>query len=158
MPPELLQTALVYVLQHAGGASRDLPPLLQAFDLALAIGLGLAKHEVVIVGLAACTDKKRGAEERSRGGADLGHAGNGGREGGGVDEDLLVEAVVNGSAKHGSGEAEWWSGGAEGGMSVPGLSRRHGGGICAGNGRPGVVKVVELGLESFGGAKAGGPG
>lgn len=161
MPPELLQTALVNVLQHAGGASRDLPPLLQAFDLALAVGLGLAKHEVVIVRLAAGADKKGGTEEGSRGGADLGHAGNRGREGGGVDEDLLVEAVVDGSAKEGSGEAEWWSevgGGRKGGMSVPGLSRRHGGGICAGNGQPGDVKVVELGLESLGGAKAGGPG
>jgi len=93
MLSELLQTVLVDILEHAGGASRQFPALAQAFRLALAVGLGLAQHVVVIVGFAAGADEEAGAEEGSGGGADFGDFGDGVRVGGGVDENLLVETV-----------------------------------------------------------------
>lgn len=48
---------------HTGGASGDLAALLQAVDLSPAIGIGLAHHKVVIVGLAAGADEERGGEQ-----------------------------------------------------------------------------------------------
>jgi hypothetical protein len=47
---------------HASGASSDLAALLQAIELSLSIGIGLAHHVVVIERLASCTDKERGRE------------------------------------------------------------------------------------------------
>ena len=93
MPPELRQARLVHVVEHASRTARDLAALFQAVELALAVGLGLAVHVVVIVGLAAGADEVGGAEERGGGGADFLDGGDGVREGGRVDEDLLVESV-----------------------------------------------------------------
>ncbi|KAH9832764.1 hypothetical protein Tdes44962_MAKER00244 [Teratosphaeria destructans] len=92
MLPELLQTIPVHVLQHTRRAPRHLPALGQALGLALAVGLGLAEHEVVIVRFAAGADEEAGGEERGGGGADLGDLGDAVGEGCGVDENLLVEA------------------------------------------------------------------
>lgn len=145
MPPELLQTALIDVLEHAGGASRDLPAFLQTFDLTLAVGLGLTEHEVVIVRLAAGANKEGCAQQGGGGGANLRHARDGGGKGSGVDEDLLVEAFVDASAGDKLREAEGWR--DVGVRSLPRLSRRHGGRICASNGRPGDVEVVGTWIE-----------
>lgn len=92
MLPELLQTVLVDVVQHARGTARHLPPFPQAVGLARAVGRGLALHEVVIVGFAAGADEEGGAEQRGGGGSDLLDLGDRVGEGRGVDEDLLVEA------------------------------------------------------------------
>lgn len=57
---EFLQTVCVDVLDDTGSASCDLTTLLQAIDLARAVGVGLAHHVVVIEGLASCTDEEGG--------------------------------------------------------------------------------------------------
>ena len=93
MSPELGQARLVHVVEDTRRTARDLAALFQAVELALAVGLGLAVHVVVIVGLAAGADEVGGAEERGGGGADFLDGGDGVREGGRVDEDLLVESV-----------------------------------------------------------------
>jgi hypothetical protein len=46
---------------HARRTSRDLPALLQAFNLSSAIRIRLALHEIVIVGLAPRADEERSA-------------------------------------------------------------------------------------------------
>ena len=61
---------------HAGSASGNFAALLQAVQLALAIGLGLAHHVVVIVCLAACADEEGSGEQRCRTGADFLDLGN----------------------------------------------------------------------------------
>lgn len=91
MPPELRQARLVHIVQHTSRAARDFATLLQTLELALAVGLGFAVHVVVIVGFAACSNEEGGAEEGCGGGADFLDCWDGGREGGSVDEDLLVE-------------------------------------------------------------------
>lgn len=53
----------------------------------------LAHHVVVAVGFASRTDEVGCAEERCGAGAYLGDFGDGGWEGGGVKEDLLVESM-----------------------------------------------------------------
>lgn len=94
MLAELLQTALVDIINHAGSTSRDLPSLLQTLGLALAVGLVFAVHEVIVVGFAAGADEEGGGEQGSGGGADFRDLGDIVWEGSGVDEDLLVEAGV----------------------------------------------------------------
>jgi len=93
MLAELLETALVHIVEHARGAACDLTALAHAFDFAFPRGIGLAPHEVVIVCFAAGTDEERGTEEWSGGAANFGDAGDGRGKRGGVDQDLLVEAI-----------------------------------------------------------------
>ena len=95
MLAELLQTLPIHVVQHARRAARHLAPFLEALGLAFAVGERLAVHVVVIVGFAAGPDEEGGAEEGSGGGADFVDFGDGVRERGGVDEDLLVESGGN---------------------------------------------------------------
>lgn len=76
---------------HACSASCDFATLLQAVQLALAIGVGLAHHVVVIVRLASCADEERGAEKGCGTGTNLGNLGDVVRERCCVDEDVLVE-------------------------------------------------------------------
>lgn len=76
---------------HAGGTAGDAAALLQTLELALAGVLGLALHVVIVVGAAAGADEERGGEQRGRSGANLLDGGDRVGEGGGVDEDLLVE-------------------------------------------------------------------
>lgn len=94
MLSELLQAALVDVVNHAGGASRDLPALLQTLCFALAIRQIFAVHEIIVVRFAACADEEGCREQRCRRGSNLWDLGDAVRKGSGVDEDLLVEAVV----------------------------------------------------------------
>ena len=61
---------------HTGGASRDPPAFLQTLELALARVLGLALHEVIVVGAAPGADEEGGGEEGRGGGADLLHGGD----------------------------------------------------------------------------------
>lgn len=77
---------------HRCRTSSHLPALSHAVQLTPAIGLRLALHVVVIVGLASCADEVAGAQEGSGGSADLLHLGDVVGEGSGVDEDVLVEA------------------------------------------------------------------
>ena len=56
---------------HARGTPGDLTALLHAFKFTPAIGLGLAHHVVIIVGLASRPDKVRGTEEWRRTGSEL---------------------------------------------------------------------------------------
>lgn len=80
---------------HAGGASRNLAALLHAVQLTAAVGLGLAHHVVVIVGLAAGADEKGGTEEGRRAGSQLLDLGDVVGERGGVVEGLLRESGLN---------------------------------------------------------------
>jgi len=82
---------LVNVREHARSTTCDLPSLLQAIQLTPAIRLGFALHEVVIVRLAACTDKEGSAHEGGGAGADLWDFWDVIGERGGVDEDMLIE-------------------------------------------------------------------
>lgn len=102
--PEFLQTILVDVVQHAGGTPRDLPSLLEAVCLAIAVRLGLAVHEIVIVGFASCTNEEGCGEERRRGGPDFLDLGDRIGERSRVDEHLLVEAV---GADQGQSQFKW---------------------------------------------------
>lgn len=77
---------------HGRSASCNLPPLLQALNLAFAIRVGLTLHKVVIVSLASCPNEVRGAHQGSRGGADLLDWRYVGGHRAGVDEDMLVES------------------------------------------------------------------
>lgn len=70
---------------HAGGASGNLPALLHAVQLAGAVGLGLAEHVVVIVGLASRADEEGGGQKRGGAGADLLDLGDVVGQRGGVD-------------------------------------------------------------------------
>lgn len=91
---ELLEAALVDVVDDAAGAARHPPTLLEALELALARVLVLALHVVIVVVLAPRTDEERGREQGGRAGADLFDFGDRVREGRRVVEDLLVEAGV----------------------------------------------------------------
>lgn len=81
--------------------------------------LGLALHEVVIVGGAAGADEEGGAEQRRGRGANLGHFGDVIWERGRVEEDGLVESV------RGCQIVKWlcFAGGGRG--EVPGLAGGH---------------------------------
>ena len=92
MLPKLLQATLIHIIQHTRSTSRDFPSFFQTVRLSLAVGFGLAVHEIVIVGFAAGADEEGGGEERSGRGADFLDFGDGVGEGCCVDEDLLVEA------------------------------------------------------------------
>jgi len=81
------------MLLHAGGTAGDLAALLHAVELAAAIGLGLAHHVVIVVGLAAGADEEGGAEEGRRAGSELLDLGDVGGQRGRVDEGLLVESA-----------------------------------------------------------------
>lgn len=91
MLPKLLQTALIYIINHARRTPRNLPSFLQTFDFAAAVGEGFAVHEVVIVGFAAGADEVGCAEQGRGGGAEFFDFGDVGGERGCVDEDVLVE-------------------------------------------------------------------
>ena len=56
--------------------------------------LRLTDHIIIIESLAAITNKERSAQERGGRGADFFNWGDGGREGGCVYEDLLVESAI----------------------------------------------------------------
>lgn len=60
MLSEFVQATLVDICQHTRGTTGHLSTLLQALSLALAIGLGLADHEVIVEGFAARTDEEAG--------------------------------------------------------------------------------------------------
>lgn len=91
-PPSGLVSFPIVVDVHARSTSRNLPPLPQAIDLTPSIRLGLALHEIVIVGSAAGADKEGGAHERSGGGADLWDFWDVIGKRSGVDEEMLVES------------------------------------------------------------------
>jgi hypothetical protein len=108
---ELVQTVLVDVLDpvlqsvirppvhthgciHARSTPRHLAALLHAVQLAPAVGLGLAHHVVIVVGLAPGADEVRGAEEGRRAGAELLDLGDVVGKRGGVDEVLVVESAA----------------------------------------------------------------
>lgn len=76
---------------HAGRTSRNSPPLLQALKFASALRLILAQHVVLIEWLAAVANKEGSGKQRSGCGAHLIDLGDRVWEGGGVDEDGLVE-------------------------------------------------------------------
>lgn len=78
---------------HARRASGDLTAFLHALKLAPAVGLGLAHHVVIVVGLASRADEERGAEKGRRTGTELLDLGDVVGQRGGVDEGLLVEAA-----------------------------------------------------------------
>lgn len=77
---------------HARRTSGDLATLLHALKLSPAVGLGLAHHVVIVVGLASRADEERGAEKRGRTGSELLDLGDVVGQRGGVDEGVLVEA------------------------------------------------------------------
>lgn len=81
---------------HTSGTARHLPTLLQAIDLSAAVGLVLAFHEVVIVGLAAVSNEVCCAHERCRCRTDLVDLGDMVGHGGGVHQGGLIEAVRGG--------------------------------------------------------------
>jgi hypothetical protein len=78
---------------HARGTPGDLATLLHALKLSSAVGLGLAHHVVIIVGLASCANEERGAEKGRRTGTELLDLGDVVGQRGGVDEGLLIEAA-----------------------------------------------------------------
>lgn len=79
---------------HTLRTPRHFAALLQTVNLALAVGLGLALHEVIIVGLAASANEVCRAEQGSRGGANLLDFWDRRREGSGVDEGFAGESAV----------------------------------------------------------------
>lgn len=81
---------------HASRTARHLSTLLQTVQLSAPVRLVLALHEVVVVGLAAVSDKVRRAVQRRRRSTDLLHLGDVIGHGGRVDQHLLVkpEAVI----------------------------------------------------------------
>lgn len=94
---------------HASGTARHLPTLLQAVELPAAVGLLLALHEIVIVGLAAVSDEVGRAHKRRRCGTNFLDLGDVVGHGGGVHQDGLVEAVRGGmSVFHGKGDKDRW--------------------------------------------------
>lgn len=84
---------------HASCAAGDSPALLQALELALAGVLGLALHVVIVVVAAAGADEERCGQEGSGAGADLIDLGDRVGQGGGIVENLLVEAAEEGQSK-----------------------------------------------------------
>ena len=91
---------------HAGSTSCDLPSLFHAIHFTGAIGIRLTLHEVVIIWLTAGTDKKGGAHQRSRAGADFCDFGDVIGERSCVDEDVLVESGLPCQRKCSSGQVE----------------------------------------------------
>ena len=77
---------------HTRRTPGDLAALLHALQLSPAVGLGLAHHVVIVVGLASRADKERGAEEGRRTGSEFLDLWDIVGQRGGVDEGLLVEA------------------------------------------------------------------
>lgn len=65
MPPKLLQTVLVDILQHGRGAAGDLSAFAHAFEFPAAVGEVFAFHVVVIVRAAAGADEVGGTEKGS---------------------------------------------------------------------------------------------
>jgi hypothetical protein len=96
---------------HARSTPRDLPSFPHAVDLTPATRLGLALHEVIVVGLAAGADEEGGAHERGGAGTELLNFGDVIGERCCVDEDVLVESGVNVS-----------TGGPSGGQELEGLT------------------------------------
>ena len=121
MLPELLETALVDIVQHASSASCDLAPFPHTVHLSCAVRLGLAEHVVVIVRFASCADEEGGAEQGCRRCSDLWDFRYAGWERCGVDEDLLVETVVLSAKQSITGSLFQ--------VRIPWLPRRHRGGI-----------------------------
>lgn len=83
----------IYPFLHARGTPGDLATLLHAFQLSPAVGVGLAHHVVIVVGLASRADEEGGAEQGCRTGAELLNLGDVVGQRSGVDEGLLVEAM-----------------------------------------------------------------
>jgi len=94
---EFLQASFVDVAQHARRTPRNLPPLPQTLQLALAACVGLAAHIVGIVGITPRANEEGCAHQRCRTGADFCDLGDRVRERGCVDESLLVEDWLTGS-------------------------------------------------------------
>jgi hypothetical protein len=86
---------------HALGTPRHPPALLQAVELAPAVGVGLALHVVIVVVAAPGADEEGSGEKRRRAGTDLLDLGDRIRERGGVVVELLGEAM-GASAVHSS--------------------------------------------------------
>lgn len=78
---------------HARRTPGDLTAFLHALKLAPAVGLGLAHHVVIVVGLASRADEEGGAEKGRGTGTELLDLGDVVGQRGGVDEGLLVEAA-----------------------------------------------------------------
>ena len=76
---------------HARRTPRHFSALPHAIHFALAIGVRLAHHEIIVVGFTSRTDEVCCAEEGRGAGADFGYFGHRVGEGCGVDEDGLVE-------------------------------------------------------------------
>ena len=83
------------VLLHARRTPGNLATLLHAFELSPAVGLSLAHHVIIVVGLASCTDKEGSAEKGRGTGSELLDLGDIVRQRGSVDEGLLVESGDN---------------------------------------------------------------
>jgi hypothetical protein len=79
---------------HTSSTSCDSSALLQAFKLALARVLGLALHEIIVVRTASGANEEGSRQQRRRGGANLLDLGDVLRQGGRIDQNLLVEAVA----------------------------------------------------------------
>lgn len=73
---ELVETALVDVLNDGDGTSGDSSALLETVDGAGALGLFSAQHEVIVVRLALGANEVGCRQERSRGGSDLDNVGH----------------------------------------------------------------------------------
>ena len=82
---------------HASRTARHLSSLLQTVQLSAPVRLVLALHKVVVVGLAAVSDKVRRAVQRRRRSTDLLHLGDVIGHRGRVDQHLLVKpgAVIS---------------------------------------------------------------
>lgn len=78
---------------HARRAAGDLAAFLQAVKLPTAIGLVLALHKVIIIGLAAVADKVGRAQQERGCGTDLVNLGDVRRHRRRVHQQLLVESV-----------------------------------------------------------------
>ena len=80
---------------HARRASRHFAALFHTVQLAPAIGLGLAHHVVIVVGLAPRADEEGSAEKGGGAGAELLDLGDVVGQRGGIDEGLVVESALN---------------------------------------------------------------
>lgn len=69
IPRVLYWTFRQYV--HASRTPGDLAAFLHAVKLSPAVGLGLAHHVVIVVGLASRADEERGTQEGRRTGSEL---------------------------------------------------------------------------------------
>lgn len=73
---ELVEAGLVDVLDDGDGTSGDSSALLQAVDLASALGLFSAQHKVIVVGLALGANEVGCRQEGGGGGSDLDNVGD----------------------------------------------------------------------------------